>query len=274
MQLKATLWTGIMGTLAGAVLGMAYGAAIWYSPWILLNLLLTAALTFSLGALMTKLAILTVMPHRGWLCGLAAWIALVALYMAWSTAAAVRIDGLGLRAGDPRVLMEFLRWLYAHDAVQIIDEQRASKIEGAGLIAVWVIELLVVSVGAGAVSWKMFGESAPPFCYTCSAWMPTEYGILRLRLPDDPQEVLAEVAAGNFAAMGDLTAGSVDDDPHLRIDLARCPLCAGKGLVSISLLSYTSTPSEVALCNQRPIAAHQIQGLLELSAAGLEDQDA
>ncbi len=235
--------------LSALLIGGLYGVAAWFSPLAVLNVALTIVVAVAMGAVVAQMAVACVMPSRLLLGAMAIMAGAMVMYVSWGTNAAIRIPGLGLSALDPRFLLAFGQELYAHSSVEIEGEARNTKFEGDGLIVLWLVEAAVVTVGAVVAATFIFPVLAPPLCKNCRVWQSQHYGILRCSMPTVPQRLADELALGNMDALFDLPEGSVDDDPHIRVDVAWCSSCHESCSASLFVISYTSKASEVCLCN-------------------------
>ena len=253
----------LLGTAFSAfVVGCAYALAAWYSPFALLNVSLTIGVACLLGWLVAKLAVACVMPSRKALCLVGVLAGLIALYSSWGTNAAIRIPGIVTEGFSPGFLSAFAHELYTHGSVEIEGDAGNTEFKGPGLLVLWIVEAVILAVGATIATTTFFQHLAPPLCQECRVWQSEKHGILRLGLPEDVNTFAARIRVGDFGCLDDLPDGSVDDDPHIRIDVGWCPSCNDKCVASASVVSYSSDPSEVPMCHHvdiPPAALRQIQ---------------
>jgi hypothetical protein len=257
----------------GFLIGCAYGIAFWYSPFVLINFALTAGVACLLGYLVAQAAIAKVLPSTGVHFALGFFAGLVAVYASWGTNAAIRIPGVLLEGFRPGLLYGFAQDLYRFSSVNIVGEARDDVIEGTGLIVLWVLEGAVITVGSAVLAIVFFRNLAPPICDVCAGFQNTKHGIVRLKMPDDVDALLEQMCAGDLDFLEQLAVGSLDDDPHVRIDVAWCPECNETCALSASIISYESQPSEMCLLRDDKVSPETIEFVRSRASAESEDSE-
>lgn len=254
-------YTIISACVAALLIGCLYEVAAWYSPFATLNIALTIIAATLLGLAVAKFAITFIMPSQiavflaGTLAGL------IALYAAWGINAWFRVPGMGINAFRPQLLIAYAGELYLHGIIEVAGHNDTLKIQGAGLITLWIAEALALTVGSGIMATKMFRSLAPPLCTECRKWQHAKRGLLRLRLPTEFDAIANKIAAGEFAILDELPNGSIDDDPHIRIDVGWCPNCSNNCVAAASIVSLSSEPTEMSLCHNIQIPTTTLENM-------------
>ena len=65
----------------------------------------------------------------------------------------------------------------------------------------------------------------------------TEKGFVRIEV-NETEDFVASTEQGDFQWLLETPFASIDEDPHLRIDVAGCKSCTGQRTVSLSLVRY------------------------------------
>jgi len=250
------------GVLSAFIAGVAYGVAAWYSPHVILNIALTIGTASVVGWVIARVAIAYVLPWRSLLLAAGLSAGAVALYASWGTNAVVRIPGVRLDAFHPRFLAAYVHCLYENGSITVEGESGVDTYKGPGLVALWIVEALCLTGGTALASMMFFRFQQPPLCNECRTWKTTVYGVLRCGLPADIQGFVDGLFAGSVDWLSELPDGSIDDDPHLRIDIAWCQSCRAGCAVSASIISYSSNPSEMCICDQAVLPEGALTAIL------------
>jgi len=250
------------GAISAVIAGAAYGVAAWYSPHVLLNIALIIGTASVVGWVIAGVAIARVLPWRSLLLAVGLTAGAVALYTAWGTNAAIRIPGVRLEAFHPRFLAAYLHHLYENGSIKVEGESGVNTYEGPGLVALWTVEALCLTGGSALAAMMFFRFQRPPLCNECRTWKTTVHGMLRCGVPTDIQGFVDGLSAGSVDWLSELPGGSIDDDPHLRIDIAWCQSCRAGCAVSASIISYSSNPSEMCICDQAVLPAGALTAIL------------
>ncbi len=259
--------TSMVGiALSAFAIGCVYALAAWYSPIALLNVAITIGVACTIGWLVAKISIACLVPSRTflWVAGFLA--GLIALYASWGTNAAIRIPGVLTAGFSPDFLIAFAHELYANSDVRIEGETGGVTVfEGPWLLALWIVEAAVLVVGSALVTKVCFDGLAPPFCQRCRIWQNKEHGILRCGMPEDFDTFAGRIVAKDFSCLDELPDGSFNDDPHIRIDVGWCSLCNDSCDATVSVVSYSSEPSELCICHRLNISHATLRRIQSLA---------
>ncbi|MCA9105365.1 MAG: hypothetical protein KDA83_08070 [Planctomycetales bacterium] len=247
-------------------IGGLYAFALWYSPHVVVSAGLTIAVAAAGGWVVSRGSLAQFVPHFGAHVVVGLLTGAVILYASWAANAAIRVPDLGLVAGLPHHLLLFADALYHGPGIIIMGDGENTVIAGNGLLALWIVEGLVVTVGSAFAARWWFKATAPPFCKPCQAWLESHQGLLRVEAPEDPVAFGEEVTRRGLQAIDELPDASVDTDPHLRIDAVWCPHCEAQTGVLVSLFSYQTQPSELLLFTEQGVSH---EALAQLRARGL-----
>lgn len=229
---------GAAAALVGApILGAIYAAAIYYIPFVYLNMILTVlfglGVGFGVGGAMAfghvRNTALTV------LAGLAA--AAVGHYVGWIVWVALVLQDV---PDFNAVVLLFPPELV--EAVVEIGEVgawslRGNDVNGPFLWVIWCIEALLVF---GAAGFGAFGAgSANAYCEACARWCTGKDGVLRLTGEVDGAAIAKRLEASDLAALhGPALAAAAANDWH-QVDLELCEGCGGTNTLSFSRIQVT-----------------------------------
>lgn len=253
------------------IISPLYAVASWYSPTVILNVVYTVAAAGIAGWIVAKSAIAWVIPSRPLVVVLGLMIGAVVLYGSWSTNAILRIPGIVFLALDPRFLAEFAHQLYLHCPLTIAGENGNQTFKESSLAGLWIVEGVALVAGPAVVAAMFVKAQAPPLCPECRVWKTGKQGLLRFGLPEDLPGFVDCFQTGDGSCLNDLPDGSVDDDPHLRIDGAWCPACNGGCTVRVSVISYSSNPTEACICSRADFPTAAFTDVLARSMAQAEE---
>lgn len=249
--------------LAALVVGPAYGVAAWYSPLAPVSFILPVVGGAILGAWIANAAITCVLTRRSFMLAITLVAALLAVYLTWVANVSVRVPQWAPWTCDPRLLFAFAAAQYEHGGVQVENAQEVTTYRGGGLVAIWIAEAAAILASAQLVAWQVFEHSAPATCAGCGGWQSVHFGFVRRGLPVDVEAFAARTAAGDVTALHELPEGSIDDDPHVRVDIEWCPRCQNSCRTSVVVVSYTSEPGETWLARRIDLPFDELTKLAE-----------
>lgn len=259
--------------VAAFVVGPAYGAAAWYSPLAPVSVALPVIAGAILGAWIANSAITCVLTRRSLVLAITMAAALLAVYLTWVANVSVRVPQWAPWTCDPRLLFAFAAAQYEHGGVHVENAQQVTTYRGGGLVAIWIAEAAAILATALLVAWKVFEHSAPAACAGCGGWQSVHYGFARRGLPVDVEAFAARTAAGDVTALHELPAGSIDDDPHVRVDIEWCSRCQDSCRTSVVVVSYTYEPGETWLGRRIEWPFAELKKLAEGDEEGGEGRD-
>jgi hypothetical protein len=153
----------LAGIPAAAVLGFAYGYALYYIPFIYLNIIITALFGMGVGLVIAKVAHLTKVRNQNSLSFITFSIGVVAAYFGWV---------FWLYAASEQTLLEFNPFELFQTLKDLASEGVWSIFgytpKGFALYIIWAIEAIIIMVTASAITIMQDGEQ--PFCEKCNSW--------------------------------------------------------------------------------------------------------
>ncbi len=203
--------------IAAHVLGWIYGLAIYWVPFIYLNVVFTLVLAAGVGTTVGFLAKAGKIRSGG-LCALVALAAGViaqnAQWQAW----------LGQYL-EPAELLELGGPL---GAIPAIAEYGAWSVFGwtpAGwsLWAIWGVEGVIIVGGIAAIGWAAVAET--PFCERCERWVDSPMTIAPFDYVHDADRLKASVDAGDLSAIRAMEKVRAGATMYAALDLYECQQC-------------------------------------------------
>jgi hypothetical protein len=267
-----------LGLAAAAVLPTSIAIGALYAwgarliPIAALSVFLTIGTACLIGWVVGKAAIRHIIMSRSLVATIAAISASAALYISWAVDAFLRIPGVGLAAFTPPFLMEYISASFEFSKISVSGDGGDVVIEGWGLAILWLGEAAILVIGAAAMALSTLAN-APAMCPACRTYKTEQFGVLRCAVPDDVQSFANDVCAGRDGCLDKIDVASIDDDPHLRIDVSFCPSCHGDCDVSVAVRRYSAEPHEVYVCQRRPLSVQTLGRILEIAKAHERDED-
>lgn len=254
-RLRSFAKTLAWSLLGGIGLGAGYGAGVWYSPLAPLNVGLLIVATVMLGGWVANRAIACVLTSKMQVVGITVLAGVVAVYAAWVANTLARIPATFPHTFDPRLLVEFAQVQFDHGGIQVENQHDVKMYKGGALVTIWLAEAALLSFGSAGAAWKWYELLVPAMCAKCRTWQAEYYGYWRRGVPADPADFTARLKSGDDGCLRTLPPGTLDDDPHLRVDLSWCQRCQDRALVSLAIVSYSSQQSETWLCRHVELPA-------------------
>jgi len=243
----ATIAFLLAGSMAGVVVGASYACAIWYIPFVYLNLaapvLFGLALGSTLGWLIQKLHV----RNTAVAVGSASLISLTSLYISWMAwiwfATGQWFDG-------PSQIWEVIRLVNDKGLWEVFH----GRPTGTLLWAIWAAEALIITAIPVVVSWRAVRV---PYCEGCRKWIEEkkEFGPFQAV---DVNSLRSHLEAGDLAALGMLQPGS-HTDGYFILCLQECARCQSFNLLTLRKV----TPRPMGLAGQlRPDTKPPISKLM------------
>ena len=229
----------VCGCVAAVVLSIPYGYITAFIPFIYLNLIAT----LGLGALVGLCA--------GW-GARKGNLQNPALYVL-----------IGLIAG---LLAEYCNWVYwifilsehqvviEHPAGLVVIAKEVMKegtwgmtsggnVTGVFLALVWACEGVMI-VGASAVL-AYLGLATYICCPDCTVWFKDPTKTLSYEVPEDPDQLIADLEALNFGALKNLEPRRTGKSVFLRLEIYFCPKCSQFGCFDLKLIELEQKKDKI-----------------------------
>ena len=257
-----------IGVLGGSVfaamsVGVLYGVAVHYQPFVYFNALMTLGVGYLIGKVVArsgrglKVRSSPLVLATGMMVGIAAYYGAC---VGWVSA----ISEWQYIVVSPAVLLEVLREVAVYGAWSI----GSLTFTGWGLYSVWLTEAAVLIGLATLVPYNWVSTAV--FCESCGRWADDETVIQPFTAVQDPDAMREKLEAGELDALGDLQAASDDDDDHFAdIVLSRCPGCDGLHVMTLRNVVLKTDKDGKVERNETPV----VQNLLIDAESHLLIQD-
>ncbi len=149
-------------------------------------------------------------------------------YASWGTYLMFELNQFNLRAYHPTVLMRYAIWM-----VEAVKDRGESGVTSLHLI--WLFESAMFLVIVPCVARANASKDTKTFCKPCKSWYEAETGFMRLRATDGSHEAIGGM---RIAACTELPFATIDDDPHVRLDLSACRSCMQSNSIRTTLVTY------------------------------------
>ncbi|MDP6634526.1 MAG: hypothetical protein QGG42_06490 [Phycisphaerae bacterium] len=254
-----------LGAASGIVSGAIYGALIYWSPIIYLNLIGTIGAGFAtggavyLGAVIGKVRSPIFCGLGGVIAGCAAlWAAWVGWIYAYSA------------HGDTAVIL--LKPCYIWNTMAAIGREgvwgfvSSNPVKGLELYGIWIVEAVTIVGGAAYIAYvRVLGK---PFCERCRRWAGKKTTLPELRPPQNAR-VLDGLLTGDVSGILTLGCGR-EGGVHIQVEVRGCGTCDETHIANISVVAEsidkkgnTETKTTHLVKNLR-LSAADYQALLEL----------
>jgi hypothetical protein len=216
-----------------ALLGVVYAYAIFYIPFIYVNVLLAIGYGVAAGfvawyaAKLGKIRNKTFFVIFGALAG-----GLFAEYMNW-------VAWLFAASKQHALLLSPLDiWT----AMGKLSERGVWSVKGfmptgVTLYGFWAIEAAIIVGFAAVFALRTFLST--PFCERCDKWVEETLRIKGLQPITNPEDLKVRVEGGDFSPLLSMRRARVESSTSTRVDLLHCPQC-----LNLFLLTVTSVETE------------------------------
>jgi hypothetical protein len=223
--LATALGIGVVATL---VLGLVYGYALAWIPFIYINFFIVAGYGFGVGFILAYAGKLGKIRHFGLMLGLGFLVGLLAEYVGW-VAWLHAMSDQELLILDPGELFRGIK-LLAASGVWSLSSWTPT---GWALYTVWGIEVLMVIGLATVMGGSMASE---PFCERCHRWVENKD-------PQGPfspecitQELVSDLEDEKYEVLQSL-ASCAPSDAYVEAELNHCSGCSQLHLMTINLVT-------------------------------------
>ena len=201
------------GTAVAAALALVYIYAIWYIPFIYLNVLVCLAFGFALGTALAYLVKAGKLRNPRVVAGLALLVGAAAIYLEWcvyltllfnaettgtganaDTSTSFSASTFGTALTNPGLLWE---------AVRQLNETGSWSLKGTtpSGIFLWIIWLLEAGIIVGLTYLLAPAQARHPFSETTNTWATEEVMPQLLRYVSDPPALRQSLESGHFEGL-------------------------------------------------------------------------
>ncbi|MBO2010699.1 hypothetical protein [Hymenobacter negativus] len=234
MPIGGVLLFLLVGVLASALLALVYIYAIWYIPFVYINVFICLGFGLVLGGVLMLLARAGKLRSPVGVGLLALLVGLVAVYLEWSVYLTLLFNAEATGTGrDADTSTSFSAALFADvfthpgtmwEAIGKINETGTWSLKGATpsgvfLGIIWVIELLIILGGAYLLARSQADE---PFSEVANEWADEETLPHPIGFAQDVAQTRTALETGQFHALTPYVAQS-ETDPFARLKLHRAP---------------------------------------------------
>lgn len=233
--------TLVIGIIGAVILGGVYAAAIWFGPFLYLNILFVIVFGILLGMVVGKAALKGHLRSLGMVLLLALVVALIAEYVQWAAyitlfahAGEATTFGSGKSAfGLVSTSFDFTTFAYAlAHPLDMYTLANAIALEGfwsfdnympvgPALWAIWGAELLIIIIACLISARKQVDR---PYSENTGCWMDKQELPSALPYIQDPKEFARQLEAGNYKMI--LEAETMPDnkrESRAKLTLFSCP---------------------------------------------------
>jgi hypothetical protein len=224
-----------LGASAGIISGAIYGALIYWSPIIYLNLVGTIGVGFAAGGAIYLGA--TVGKVRSPIfCGLGGVIAgCAALWAAW-------VGWIYAYSAHGETAVILLRPGYIWNTMVAVGREgiwgfvSSDPVKGLELYGIWIAEAVTIVGGAAFMAYLMV--SGKPFCERCSRWVSNKTKLPEL-CPPRNEHVLDGLLTGDVSGILTLGRGR-DGGMHIQVEVRGCGTCDEMYIANISVVAEST----------------------------------
>lgn len=222
----------VFGALGALILGSLYAYADYYIPIVYLNMLLTIALGWSVGACVGRGARVgkvrnpTLITVMGFLAGV---LAEYVNWVAWIFALSKQRT-LALSPSDLWALVQAVNKTGAWSVF-------GSTPKGVELYVYWSAEALVI-VGTATLMARMHLRDAA-FCEPCNRWADEKETLSPLESVAEPKAFKARLEQGDFAPLKSLKKVSEGVGASTELKLQRCTTCTQTAFLTVNSVVVT-----------------------------------
>ncbi len=215
------IYMTIFGTLATLILGIVYGYAIYYIPFIYLNFFITlfyggiVGLSVGIAGKLGKVRNTGVLMLFGFIFGL---LAEYAGWVGWTSAIIEEVSFLPLFF-SPLGISALISLAAAKGVWSIFGLTPT----GLALYLIWGLEAFLV-IGTSTLV-AVASLMSTPFCEQCKRWVDESESISLLSAIPNPDELKAQLEQGNYSALNGLKMLEQKNENYSELELMQCSKC-------------------------------------------------
>ena len=266
---------GVLIALVGALLvAWIYAYAIYYIPFIYINVFLTAGFGFALGMISVHVMRGAKLRNGGFFGAVALLITAVAFYGHWAASV-----GIVLRASDVDIMaMDVaLQPRAMWGTILDINEAGAWSIfgidfSGIPLWVVWFLEAGIVFVLSIVIGQSMFVDV--PFCEKCESWCKKHTNVARVR-DADPAAVVQAFESRDLDALRSFESVPPDLEvgEWFECDVETCSACGATSTLDVSMVVATqndkgeASKDTTSVVSNLLLTKQEVEGIRSLGSA-------
>ena len=213
---QGILFLFLAGILTAGILGAVYAYAVFYIPFIYLNVILTVLFGLAIGWVMAQVGYRAKIRNQQaiWIAGGAFGFA--GVYFAWVFWLHA-FSGQELLTFDITMILGFMKLIAATGAWEVFGWMPT----GGALYAVWGIEALLI-IGA-AVFFAIGHTARVPFCEDCNEWAVPEVLTMTLAPINNRPQMVEALERGDFSELTKLRNTTADHSLRTKVVVLKCP---------------------------------------------------
>jgi len=220
------------GIIGSSILGGLYALAIYYIPFVYLNVLIT----FIFGLLNGMVIVFASKAGKTRNTALTTFFAMAFGVFAWYVSWAIWINQTSLSSSfilTPQELGNYMSILAKLGPWSVFGWQA----KGVPLYLIWFIEFAIIAGGSAFMAWSSIRDL--PFCEGCNEWMDSPETIGPLQPIADQKEMAFQLERGDSSALSNLQ--KVDDEAkeYSNLILTSCDKCNQNHLLSLEKVTVT-----------------------------------
>lgn len=218
----------VMVVPLSAVVGVAYGLAVFYVPFVKISFIITAAAGGGLGYLLGKLGLIGKVRSMAALLTVSLLGGIVAWYCSWVTWILIASE-FELLILTPYGLYAFMELGFYEGFWSMGSGDEAFK--GYPLVAVWCIEAAMLIGIAAIVPYSMLCDRL--FCETCTTWIKGLSKFPQREPVADPAGLVNALEGADFEALAALGPRTSNDEPYTSVEISCCERCGELGYLDV-----------------------------------------
>lgn len=222
----------VFGIIGCSILGALYGLAIYYIPFVYLNVLIT----FIFGLLSGMVIVFASKAGKARNTALTTFFALVFGAFAWYVSWIIWIHQTSHSSSfilTPQELGNYMSIIAKLGPWSVFGWQA----KGVPLYLIWFIEFAIIAGGAAFMAWSSIRDL--PFCEDCKVWMDSPQTIGPLEPAADQQELTFQLERGDFSTLGAMKKLEGETKEYSNIILTSCDKCDKNHLLSLQQVTVT-----------------------------------
>jgi len=219
----------VFGAIAVALLGVIYGYAIYYIPFIYINFFITCFFGAGVGVMIGFGAVAGKSRNTAMIVLFGLIFGLLAAYAGWISKF-YAISGQKALIYMPMEILNILQSVALKGDWSIFGWTP----KGGSLYAIWGIEagmiILLSMLTAAAIS------HTEPFCERCKKWIKNKESFSALAPVSNPDDLVKRMEQGDFSEIKSLGKSNSEMGVYTQVELSSCPICNNNHYVSVKLV--------------------------------------
>jgi hypothetical protein len=247
----------VVGGIAGIVTAFVYAAALVYIPIVQVAFIIPFGFGALSGFITVAIARQFKLRNRFVALGLALATTLFAYLFSWIPWTYFTLSNAGVSEVtfaallNPLVLMGVLSEIYDVGAWSI--GSGGSAVSGAALGVCWALEMGIVLSMAGLVGYTQGAKGV--FCEGCEAWCEEMPDLLRYASAAE-LELLRRLGLRDVAALEQLPAASIGENPWVELKLSHCAGCGQTNTLLVERCVQTRDHRGNAIVKRTALVSH------------------